>query len=116
MPCIQALRAVPRRTNAERRGSAATSSEGQTVAHIGARAAWAELHPPCGAERKGHDDGAERRMVGVHPAALAGLVLVDDALLGQPAVEERPEAFANHVCPAREGRRRGQWRPELRAW
>ena len=80
---------------------------GQTVAHIGARAAGAEVHRPRGAEREGDHDRSERRVIGMHPDALPRAVLVDDALLGPYPAEQGPEALADHRGPPREGGRGG---------
>ena len=65
------------------------------------------MHRPGRGERERHDDRAERRVIGVHPDALAGGILVDDALFGPDSAEERREAIGNEGSPPREGGRGG---------
>ena len=81
----------------------------QPVAHVGADGAGAEVHRPVGRERQRHDDGPEGSVIGVHADPLAGPVLVDDALFGPPAVEERRKSVRDELSPARECGRRGVW-------
>ena len=72
----------------------------QPVADIRAHGSGPEIHGPGGGERE-RDDG--RAELGVHADPLAGPVLVDDALLGTPAVEQGPEPVGDDLGPAGKG-------------
>ena len=74
------------------------------VAGVGAHGAAAELHRPVVRQRERRHDRPEIGVVGVHADALAGAVLVDDALHGESAAEALPEPVRHDLGPARERR------------